>query len=450
MMLTVVYFVIALFVLITVHEYGHFLAARLCGVKVLRFSFGFGKVLASFKAKSGTEYVWSMLPLGGYVKMLDANEGEVAAHEQHLAFNNKSVLSRIIIVIAGPIFNFLFAFLALWLVLVIGIHSLAPIIDSVKSGSLAEKAGFAAQTEILAIDKQKINSWRDVQFSLLPLLGSDQTISVTTQSLNTGNHNLLKLNLADWHMDTLKVDPLTSLGIKPFIPAIPLIIGQVMPGSPAMHSELKAGDKILMANGKEFTDWLAFVDYIKKNPGKKLALSILRNNKVLQFNLSIGSKETNRQREGFLGLMSKKVDWPKKWLRLERQPPLTALVTAYKQTVNLIGTTFTVMGRFITGKIGLQHVSGPVGMAQGAGESARSGLTYYLSFLALVSISLGVLNLLPIPMLDGGHLLFYVIEIITNKSVSAKIKTIGFNIGLFFLVFLTVLALCNDVARLIG
>lgn len=448
MVSTLLYFFLALLLLITVHEYGHFIVARLCGVKVLRFSFGFGKVIARWHDKRGTEYAWSLFPLGGYVKMLDESEEDVPAEERHLAFNNKSVWARIAIIVAGPLFNFIFAFFALWLVLVIGIKSLAPMIEDVKPGSIAALAGIGPKEEIVALNNKAITSWRDFQFALMPLLGSDEAVTLSLKSLKNGQAKTVVLPLTNWKLDSKKPDPLGSLGIEPFIPAIPPIIGEVVDKTPAQTAGMQKDDIIKQFNGKPLDDWLDLVDYVRLHPDEQITLVINRHGQNKTINLIIGSKLNEGQKEGFVGLRSQRVDWPPQWLRLQRQGPLQAIGTALRQTTDLTGATFSLIGRFITGKLALQSISGPVGIAQGAGESARSGLSYYLSFLALVSISLGVLNLLPIPMLDGGHLLYCFIEIIRGRPLPDGVKSVGLYLGLVFLMGLMLLALSNDLSRL--
>ncbi|CAM2741212.1 membrane-associated Zn-dependent protease EcfE [Legionella steigerwaltii] len=450
MLSTLLYFLLALVLLVTVHEYGHFQVARWCGVKVLRFSFGFGPILAHWRDKKGTEYAWSLFPLGGYVKMLDESEGEVDEKERHLAFNNQSLWKRAAIVLAGPFFNFIFAFAALWLVLVIGMQSLAPMIESVKPNSIAAQAGLNGKEEIVALNNTKINSWRDFQYALMPLVGSHETIRLTVKSLANGHERQVFLPLTNWQLDNKKPDPLDSLGIQPFIPSIPPIVGEVVPNSPAAKAGLEEGDKILSVDGKPFDDWLFLVDYVQTRPDKQLTLSIKRKGSIQNVVVQTGSQENKGKIEGFLGVRSQKVKWPAHWLRLERQDPLSAVDTALKQTVQLTGTTFTLMGRLVTGKLGLNSISGPVGIAQGAGDSGRSGLTSYLFFLALVSISLGALNLLPIPMLDGGHLLYYFLEAIRRKPISDGLKSAGAYLGLLLLAALMFIALTNDLSRLAG
>lgn len=450
MLLTLLYFILALLMLVTVHEFGHFIVARCCGVKVLRFSFGFGKILTSWHDKRGTEYALSLVPLGGYVKMLDENEAPVAEHEKHLAFNNQSIWARIAIVLAGPLFNFLFAFITLWLVLVIGIKSLAPMINDVKPGSIAAKAGLRAKQEIISLDGRKINSWRDFQYGLMLLLGTKTPVSMTIKSMKDGKEKTLVLPLENWQLDEKKPDVLDSLGIDPFVPSIPLIVGDVVAKSPAEEAGLLKGDLIKSMNGQAVEDWFFMVDFVKSHPNQVVKLKITRNDKKKTIVVHLGSVTNNKQAEGFLGVHSQKLDWPEGWLRLQRENPLKAAATALNQTAELTAATFVLIGRLVVGQLSPKSISGPVGIAQGAGASARNGLPYYLSFLALVSISLGVLNLLPIPMLDGGHLLYFLMEAIRRRPLSNGVKSIGIYLGLLLLATLMIVALSNDISRLTG
>lgn len=448
MFLTLVYFLFALLLLVTVHEYGHFQVARWCGVKVLRFSFGFGPVLARWKDKKGTEFAWSLFPLGGYVKMLDETEGAVEESEKHLAFNNQSVLVRIAIVLAGPLFNFLFAFLALWLTLVIGTYSLAPIVNSVKPQSIAASAGLASKEEIIALNGAKVSNWQDFHYALMPFIGSHQTVQLVVKSLATGKQRTVAVSLEHWELDSKKPDPLKSLGIEPFIPTIPAVVGEVVKGSPADKAGFKIADKIISVDGQPVNDWMFLVEYVRKRPDTHLTIQINRDTKPQNVDVITGSQNTSGQNEGMIGIRSQKVNWPTDWLRLVQQNPFMAIGTACKQIIKLTETTFILMGRLVTGQLGIKNISGPVGIAQGAGDSGRGGIVSYLFFLALVSISLGALNLLPIPMLDGGHLLYFIVEIVRRKPMSEQAKSFGLYIGLFLLVIIMCVALNNDITRL--
>jgi regulator of sigma E protease len=450
MLYTIFYFLLALVLLIVIHEYGHFLVARLCGVKVLRFSFGFGKVITRYKGKKGTEYVWSLFPLGGYVKMLDESEGDVAENERHLAFNNQSLWKRVAIVLAGPVFNFIFAFIALWLMWVIGFKSLAPIIDEVKPNSIASIAGLTSEQEIIRLNNTPIRSWRDFQYALLPLLGGDEPVTFTTQSLADKTKHDVTISISQLDISGKQPDVLKSLGIVPFVPKVPPVVGEVVADSPAYKAGLEVGDKVSAIDGKTIVDWLEVVSIVREIPNKSIQISLLRDNRPISKTVIVGEVEQNGSVTGFLGVKSAVVNWPKEWVRTQRKGPVDAALKAADQTIGLTGATLTLMGRLVIGKLPIQSLSGPVGIAKGAGDSARGGLSYYLSFLAMVSISLGVLNLLPIPILDGGHLLYYLIEAIRRKPLSEETQTAGMYVGMFILMSLMIIALGNDMVRLAG
>lgn len=448
MLSTLFYFFLTMTILVFIHELGHFLVARFCGVKVLRFSFGFGKVLASWQDKRGTVFAWSLIPLGGYVKMLDEAEGPVSENERPFAFNNKTIAARAAIVLAGPLFNFLFAFFALWLVLVLGIKSIAPMIQSVTPGSIAAQAGMTSHQEIVSLDDRTIRSWHDFQYALMQQLGTEKTIKLRVKLLPKGEEKTLLLPLAHWQLDPKKPDIFASLGITPFTPTVPPIVGEVVKNSPADLVGLKVGDEIVQLNDKPLKDWLVLVDFVKKMPNHPLKLMIKRQGHMTSLTLTTGEMNEQGKHQGYLGVRSQQVHWPSGWLRLQREAPIPALGTALLQTGELTKATFTFVGRLVSGKLPLQSLSGPVGIAEGAGQSGRVGLTYYLAFLALLSISLGVLNLLPIPLLDGGHLVYLFIEMITRRPVSDGLKSVSLYFGMIFIVTLMIIALNNDLTRL--
>lgn len=449
MLLTTVYFLLALFILVLVHEYGHFQVARWCGVKVLRFSFGFGKVLGQWRDKKGTQYVWSLFPLGGYVKMFGESNESISEKEKHMAFNNQSIWVRGAIVLAGPLFNFIFAFIALWLVSVLGMNSLVPIVQSVRPSSIAAKAGVLANQELIGFNDIKINSWKGFQYAIMPFIGSQESVILRFKSIQDGHQSQLSLPLADLKLNDKDPDPVRSLGIEPFIPKIPPVVGVVIPNSPAAKTDLQPNDRILRVNGIAIADWIFFVDYVRSHPDASLHVTIHRDGQEQTILLQSGHQVTQGKRVGYIGLHSQKVNWPSQWLRVEREGPVQSIHIALKQTWELSRATFILMGRLITGKLSLKSISGPLGIAEGAGQSGRNGLKAYLFFLALISISLGAINLLPIPLLDGGHLLYYAVEMISGKPLSDSTKSMGAYFGVVLLAALMFVAFANDISRLI-
>jgi regulator of sigma E protease len=321
-------------------------------------------------------------------------------------------------------------------------------IQSTTSDSIAARAGLTANQEIINVNEVPINSWQSFQYAMMPFIGSKDTLVIRLKSLKNGVESQVSLPLIDWKLNDKNPDLLKSLGIEPFIPSIPPIVGEIVPDSPAAKSQLQKGDFLLHVNGQHIKDWLYLVNYVKAHPDTSLTLEFKRKGHQQQIALFSGHQNNQGKVEGFLGLKSEKVDWPNNWLRLEKKAPLEALGVAFRQTFKLTGTTFILMGRLVTGQLGLKTISGPLGIAQGAGNSGRNGLVSYLFFLALVSISLGVLNLLPIPLLDGGHLLYYAVEFIRGKPLSEAAKSIGIYFGLLLLAALMGIALTNDISRL--
>lgn len=439
---SVFYFVLTLLLLIFVHESGHFWVARWCGVSVLRFSFGFGKIIGKWRDKQGTEFTLSLLPLGGYVKFLDENEGPVPKEKRQYAFNRQPRWARVAIVLAGPLFNFLFAFLLMWLVALIGVKSFAPRIASVKPGSVAALAKIGQMQEIIALNGNKINNWRDVHYALMPLIGSQRAVSITVKSLDDGSVTEHALPLAQWQFDAKQSDLLESLGIAPLFPDLPVRVGVVSPKSPAEAAGFALGDDVLAVDTQPISDWRTLATYIRMRPDTEIAVRILRQGTIQTLTVLVARNE--KDHSGFLGIGAQAPEIPVDWLRVERFGPVAAIGQAWRQTVAFTLTTVTLIGRTILGILPLEHLSGPIGIAKAAGESAQIGVVYYLFFVALLSISIGVLNLLPIPLLDGGHLLYELIEVIIRRPVSKTWKMRGVFLGMILVVLLTLIALYND------
>ncbi|MCH9717816.1 MAG: RIP metalloprotease RseP [Gammaproteobacteria bacterium] len=447
---TLFYFTLALFLLVTIHEAGHFFVARWCGVKVLRFSFGFGPVLFSKRDKKGTVFAWSLIPLGGYVKFLGEADEALNKTEREFAFSSKPLISRAAIILAGPLFNFLLAFIAFWCVSIIGMTTLAPIVDEVSLGSVAKQVGFIPQDEIVAINGKSVASWHDVRYALMPYMGGHGVLDVWVVSRIDGVTRGLHVPLGRWATPSPDVDPIAALGLTPFMPKILPRVAEVFPNTPAKTAGLHVGDEVLDVDAHGISDWRELVIYVKNHPNKKIILNIKRGQSEKHIAVQLGHQLKAGKQEGTLGVLSERGAWPKDLVRKQHQDPLRALVTASKQTWLFTEATVVWIGRMITGDMPVKNLSGPLGIAQGASDSARGGLVYYLSFLGLVSIGLGVLNLLPIPILDGGQLMYALIEGVTGRPVSEHFKTVGVVCGLILMMALTAVALRNDVIRLVG
>jgi regulator of sigma E protease len=435
--ITILSFLLTLGILITFHEWGHFIVARKLGVKVLRFSIGFGKPIWSYHAKDGTQYCVAAIPLGGYVKMLDEHEGEVPVAEQKFAFNRKPVWTRIAIVLAGPLANFLFAMIAFALVYSIGIRDFAPIVDTVTPGSVAQQIGFQVQDEVIAVNHVTTASQQSVRRIFL---AEEHPQSYTFTLKRSDSLYTAILPSSDIKGSPLDEQFFTELG---FSLGAPAFIGDIEIDSPAARAGLQPGDHIIAVNEQAIHSWFEFVKQISEYPGKEVTLTLVRQQQQLELPITPGTKMHEGLAIGYIGVA---ID--KHLLRLTREPMGQALMHGVRDTWFYTVLTFDSIGKMLVGQIGLEHLSGPISIAIYAGHSAQIGLVYFLQFLAFVSISLGVINLLPIPMLDGGHLLYYVAEAIMRKPLSLKIQQIGLSIGLLLLVSLMVLAFYNDVIQL--
>lgn len=440
-------FILALGILVTVHEYGHFWVARKAGVKVLRFSIGFGKPLLKWHDKYNTEYVIAAIPLGGYVKMLDERVDEVPANQRHLSFNAKSVQARIAIVAAGPMANFLFAIFSLAVMYMVGVQTIKPVVGNVVEGSRAEQAGILPTQQIIKIGDDDISNWQDATFSLMSHLG-DKSVAVTLRNENY-QQTTQTLNLDGWKLDQQDVPPLSSLGIVPFRPQATLTIAAITKDSAAEQANLQVNDVILAVNGETMSSWQQLVNLITQSANKSLQFSVKRQDSIKTILVTPKSRVvSNGVEQGFLGVAPVVEQWPDDFVETRHYGPLDSIVLGTKETWRLVTLSFDMIGNLITGQVSVKNLSGPVGIAVGAGTSVSYGLVAFLSFLALISVNLGVFNLLPLPVLDGGHLMYYIIELFRKKPVSEKTQEFGFKVGALLLIFLTCFALFNDVSRL--
>ncbi|WP_409420577.1 sigma E protease regulator RseP [Pseudaeromonas sp. ZJS20] len=439
-------FVVALAILIAVHEWGHFYVARLCGVRVLRFSLGFGKVLWSRKDRYGTEFSLSLIPLGGYVKMLDGRVEPLAPGEEAEAFDHKRVAKRFAIVAAGPLANFVFALFAFWLMFLIGVPAVRPVVATVTPQSIAAQAGVQPQMEILQVDGRDTQDWESVAYGLVRRIGErDTALTVRTAQ---GDEQTVTLPLDSWHFDPEQESPILSLGIEPLGPTLTLTLAQVVPGSPGEQAGLQAGDTLLTLDGQPITDWSYLVNRVQDSPDTPLTLTFRRDGQERQTVLTPVLKEQGQRVFGFAGLAPSVEPLPEQYRFELRYGPIKAVGEALDKTANMIGLTVTMLGKLLTGILSLDNLSGPISIAKGAGSSAEFGLVYFLGFLALVSVNLGIINLFPLPILDGGHLLFYLVEAVTGRPVPEKFQEYAFKFGAAILVCLMAIALFNDFARL--
>lgn len=449
-MMTLLSFVTAIVVLVAFHEYGHYWVARLCGVKVLRFSIGFGKVLYSKRFAGGeTEWSLSAIPLGGYVKMLDEREGEVKPEELSRAFNRQPVLKRMAIVIAGPLANLLLAVLFYWILFIYGVPGVKPILGNIPPGTAAATAQLQTQQTIKSINGIDTPSWQDVRWVLLDSVLQEGAANL--EIVNTQGETLFReLNISSLNAADLDTDFLRKLGLQPFQPLIRPVIGKLIEGGVAQRAGLHLDDLILSANGVSIENWETWVNVVRSHPGKLMLLEVKRDGHVLTLEMtpeSVADGETQIGRIGAAPLIDQKEF--DALTTVVSYSPMNALMQAGRKTWETSVVSLQMMGRMIMGQISLKNLSGPITIADYAGQSAEMGLGAYISFLALISISLGVLNLLPIPLLDGGHLLYYTVELIKGSPVPESLWDAGQKIGVALLFTLMALALFNDLSRLI-
>jgi len=446
---TLIAFGFALGSLIVVHEFGHYLAARLCNVKVLRFSVGFGRVVASRRyGKDGTEWALAAFPLGGYVKMLDEREGEVAEHDLARAFNRQSVYRRFVIVVAGPLANFLLAIFLYWVIFMHGVPGIKPVIGAVAPDSPAAQAQFAVGETITKIGPDAVLTWQDARWILLKHAVERGSVVLEVQNERAEIHlrslDMSRLQAADFDGDFLR-----ALGFARLQPPLPPVIGRVMPGGAAERSGLLANDEIIAVDRAPVQRWEQVVAAISASPQREVMLDIKRADTTLQVTVTPDAVIENAGRIGRIGVAAR-VDpvAMRQYLVEVHYSPWASFGKALERTWDTSIFSLRMLGKMMVGEVSLKNLSGPITIADYAGQSAQIGWISYLVFLALISISLGVLNLLPIPLLDGGHLMYYMLEIVKGSPVSIKAMEIGQQVGMGFLVLLMAFALYNDITRL--
>ena len=451
--------IVTLGILVTIHEFGHFWVARRCGVKVLRFSIGMGKAVKSWIGRDGVEYVIAPIPLGGYVKMLGqediavADTKEIPTSQQHLCFAYKPLWQRMAIVAAGPIANFLLAIFIYWLINIsYGINGLAPVINGISENSSAARAGLQVGDEIIAVDSEETIIWQQVSLQMLNRLGETGELVVTVNPYDSSTSRDITIPIQAWLRSDVEPDPVTDLGIVRL--EIPARIAEVVTGGRAERDGLRAGDEIISVNGESILGWSHWVAVIRSNP--ELALDVIVKRGESEAGLEIRPELVRLSNGTAIGRIGASVQETalSEILDSEMQRHIsfnafTAIQPALQETWNNSVFVLDSIKKMVIGLISVRNINGPITIAQVAGETASYGLEVYLGFLALLSICLGVFNLLPIPVLDGGHLFYYTVEAIMGRPVPERVQTWGLQLGLSLIFGIMILAIYNDVNRLL-
>lgn len=442
------FFIIVLSILVVVHEFGHFWVARRCGVKVLKFSVGFGKPLWQRRGNDGTNYIIAAIPLGGYVKMLDEREGEVPDELLEQAFNRKPLASRVAIVAAGPIANLLFAVAAYWFIFVVGISGVRPIIDKIAPDSPAEYAQLVAGAEIIAVNGDKTPTWFSVHKSILKLAQNGGIAELTINSGSSDIQRELNIPKHDFMADK-PVSLLQELGITPIRIDVKPIIGLIVKDGAAEHAGFQVNDVLLSANGDPIQHWADWVAVFEANPESQLTIMVERSGTVIELSLTPTKTAQNMGKVG-IGIDGSQIVIPDELQAEFRYGPIVAIGRSVQETWDFSTATLKSLAGMLTGTVSSKNIGGPISIAQYAGASADRGLISFVSFLAMISISLGLLNLLPIPILDGGHLAMYFVEWVRGAPLSEQAQLQAQKIGIILLLMLVFLAFFNDLSRLLG
>jgi len=438
-------FVVTLGILVAFHEFGHFWVARRCGVKVITFSVGFGRAIWKRTGKDGTVYQLGVIPLGGYVRMLDERIDDVTEEERDVSFNAQSVYKRFAIVAAGPVANFVLAVAVLWLMFGIGVPTVKPVIGDIKENSIAAEAELERGSEILSVDDVEAYDWQQVQLGLMSAIGDDETI--ITLRTPAGSEVQHTLDLTGWRFDPETESTFGSLGIEVYQPEVYTELSQVEADSPADVSGLKAGDTIISIDGEKVGSWEKIREIIAQSAGQNLLFTVERNGVEQEVSVQIGERESQNGVIGYLGVVPVTEPLPDNYVFNHQYGFFGGLMKGAEKTWELMVVSVKMIGKLLTGDVSVKNLAGPLSIAEGAGVSASNGFVYFLSFLALLSVNLGIINLLPLPVLDGGHLVFYSIEWVRGKPVSERVQDVCYRIGGVLVFALMALAISNDIAR---
>ncbi len=448
---TIAVFLFVLLILVSIHEWGHFIVARFCGVKVLRFSVGFGKPIFSIYDKHGTEFAIAPIPLGGYVKMLDETAENLSSEDKNKTFESRNAWQQVAILAAGPIANFILAVILFWWLALQEVVMPSPVIGEIEINSPAAHAGLEKGQQIIAVDGYPTPGRMDVYERLNYRLGETGSIHLTVRYPDSIDLIYdMELVVTDWLKGAEAPDPLAGLGLSFYRPALLMSIGGVQSDSPAEKAGLQAGDIIRSADGIEYSDWQSWTHYIQQHANKTVQLAVERNGVAHELSLiPAAHKDDNGLLVGRIGVFGTQAEWPSDMLIKRQLTLVPALQEALDQTWSNTKMVLISIKKLFVGEISIKNLSGPIGIAKVAGDSARAGLAYYLGFMAILSVYLGVFNLLPIPILDGGRIVFCVAEGLRGKPLSEKMKLFGMQLGLMMMAFMMVMAIYNDILRII-
>ncbi len=448
MIVSIIGAIVALFIVVLIHEFGHFIVARWCGVKVLKFSIGFGKSFWSYTSKkTGTVYALGIFPLGGYVKMFgETTDEKLDPSLAAVSYAHKSVWARMAVALAGPAANMVLALVAFWIVYMSGVTYQKPIIGRVYPQTIAAKAGLQAEDQIIKVGQQKIFGWRQVVMSMLSHVGDDKPVLVLTRRDDIVKQH--QFDLSQWRIAKRDPEILKSLGLQPKFATIPAVVSRVSPHSPAAFAGLKKDDRVTAIDGKPVTQWMQVLKAVEHKPNQTIVMMVKRNGLQQQFKVTLGSSERHNQIVGHLGVEVAVPPIPKSMLETVQYGFFESIVQSADRTARMFMLNGQILVKMFTGSVSMNTLGGPISVFRTAGMASQAGFVVYVSFIGFISVALGFINLLPIPLLDGGHVFFQLIEVIVRRPVPQRYQMIGLKLGIVILLWVMVQATVNDVLRI--